>query len=250
MVAFQMSNYDINNYWKNLKINKSSVIEIYSLNFQIQFANYISEIRYHNGEDNLYLDNTATSPPYKYEIFAINIKEFNTLVVGFPFKSLAKMLIGSLMKKIEFRQNVFIKPNLNQLIKIQNKNIEFEYLDKGFRANFSSLSLILTEETNISSVNLDGDKPTESKLYKDVFLNKFDNNQCMLEKCTIKCESFQNSKSTKANVHLDINGNMKIYLHGAGKNIVSIPQLLDLFFNENCITKTSLNPLLKLNENE
>lgn len=250
MIAFQMQDYNINNYWKNLKINKSEIKEAFLLNFQIQFANYFSDIRFHNGEDNLYVENSENSPPYKYELFAINLIDYKTLIVGFPFKSLARRLIEILTNKSDFKFNIFIKPNLNQLIKIQNNNIEFEDIDKGFRANFSSLSLILTEETNISSVNLDGDRPTDSKLYKDVFLNKIENNQCMLEKCTLKCESFQDSKSTKANIHLDTHGNIKTYLHGAGRNIISIPQLLDMFFNEDCITKTSLNPLNKLNENE
>jgi hypothetical protein len=92
----------------------------------------------------------------------------------------------------------------------------------------------------------------ESPLYKTVFKNVVQENKSHLESCGLKCEVSADEElsipKTRGNVHLDHFGNMKVYVHGGGKNVFVIPYILELLRKQKCSEKTLNNPLLHLRD--
>lgn len=254
VVAYESNNnlYTLQSFWKDCGILKKENIISHDLeNFVIEQGKLVTDIKYHFGEEGFSL-NDDDKAPYKYDLFAVRLKKQNLLIFGFPFKNIAREKLQKIIgqKKILEKGN-FIKTDLNKLIKHSNKQTQFS--NDSFITHFSGVELVLTAETNISSVNLDGDMPLESNLYRNVFLDKVENNECKLEKCSLKCETIEHKSNsipkTKSNIHLDLFGNYKFYVHQSGKNIFTIPFLFEMLSKLKCLKTTLINPILRL-ENE
>lgn len=250
VVAFEVNSnlYSLQAFWRDCGVLKrNNIISNDMFNAVIEQGKLITEIRYHFGDEDFSIDGNDKAP-FQYDIFAINIKRFNILIFGFPFKAMARVFLEKMIdqKKILSKGN-FVKPDLDKLIKQSNKGLHFS--NDFFTTHFSGVELILTGETNISSVNLDGDRPLESNLYRNVFLQKVEDNECKLEKCSLKCETFDNESKnipkSKSNIHLDLFGNYKLYVHGSGKNLFTIPFLFELLAKSKCLKPSLINPIEK-----
>lgn len=253
VVAYSNKQYSIQAYWKDCKVlNKNIEVSHQMQDFLIEHGKLVTKTRYHNENGNEdFSVNGDRQPPYQYDLFAIELKKENLLVFGFPFKSIAKLLLEKIFEdNIILKRGHFLKPDLNRLIKQGNKKSEFT--SSNFTTHFSGVELILTGETNISSVNLDGDKPLDSNLYRSVFLEKVEKDECLLDKCSLKCETLQDENGevpkTKSIIHLDLFGNYKLYIHGSGKNIFTIPFLFNFLSKLKCLKETSINPIQRFKD--
>lgn len=252
LIAFKAEkDYSIKKFWDDCDVsNKSSVDSSYKIDeFEIELGKILSNLQFYNGGED-YSVNSDGNPPFQYELFAIEIKQLRLFIFGFPFKSLAKTVIESLIvEKKLLNKGSFLRTNLNKLIKINHKT---DFVNEMFSSYFSGVELTLTGDTNITSVNLDGDKPLESVLYKTVFLNKIIEDECKLEKCSLKFETTSNNNNdipkTRSNVHIDLFGNYKLYVHGSGNNIFTIPYMFNLFNSYDCLEQTLINPINRLND--
>jgi len=251
VVGYQNSKYSMQTYWKDCKVLRKNVEVSYeSSDFLIEHGNFITKYSYHNenGKEDFSINKDKTSP-FKYDLFAIELKKEKLLIFVYPFKSIASLMLERASENnLLFNRGKFMKPNLNRLIKLANKEPEFSTAN--FMTHFAGVELVLTTETNISSVNLEGDKPLDSNLYKSVFLEKVENDLCLLDRCTLKCETQPDENSdvpkTKSIIHLDLFGNYKLYIHASGRNIFTIPFLFRTLSKNKSLIETSLNPIQKL----
>ena len=252
LVALRIdSQYSIREFWNDCEISvkRKEACALENSEFIVSQNTITSDIRFYNTEDDFSINQNG-EPPFHYDIFAILLKQSNLLIVGFPFRLLAKSTIANLIShKSLLKKGNFVKANLNNLIKV---NPFTDFFEENFTSYFSSLDLTLTGDTNITSVNLDGDKPLESTLYKSVFLKLINEDECKLERCTLKCETTPNNSNniikSKANIHVDQFGNYKFYIHGSGKNIITIPYIFTMLNKYECLESTLINPINRLHE--
>lgn len=243
--------YSLRSFWKDCKIEakafSSSVYE--DDDIIVEKQSYISPIQYYFGESD-YSATRNSKPPYSYDLFAIQIKEQDIFIVGFPFKSLARDLVKTLIEEKRYKtKGSFLKPNIGKVLKDTNS----ETFGKDFvSCSFCGLSLVLTGDKNITSINLGGDNPLESALYKKNFKKMIEDNISTPEYGIIKCElsGLENGElpNTRANIHLDNFGNFKLYLHSSGKNIFTLPFLMLTLKRLKCLIPTITNPLISLED--
>ena len=231
------------------KKTKETDFSIDNDDFTIEQRSLISDFPYFTGIRDYSLKGDG-KPPYRYDLIAIEIKRQNLFVFGFPFKFLAKTIVESLIEKKKYLEKAnFFRPNLDRLIK---QSVEESFDDDYFKCHFSSLGLVLTKDLLLTSIDLGGERPMDSPLYKAVFKNIVQENQSHLESCALKCEVTVDEQKlipkTRGNVHLDHFGNMKVYVHGRGKNVFVIPFVLELLRKRKCNEKTLNNPLLHLRD--
>lgn len=252
-VAYSNQQYSIKSFWKDCKVlGKNIDVSHNSSDFTIEHGKLVTPIRFHdeNGKED-YSITKDKEPPFEYDIFAIELKSEKLLIFGFPFRSMGRYLLDKIFENnLLLKRGHFKKPDLNLLIKHANKNPEFTI--PNFTAHFSSVELILTSETNISSVNLDGDKPLQSNLYRNVFLKRVEKDKCLLDRCSLTCETFFDEAAeipkTNSITHLDLFGNFKLYIHGTGKNTFTIPFLFNFLSKNMFLRDTSSNPIHKYKE--
>jgi hypothetical protein len=253
LIAFKSDkNYSIQNFWKDCGIKADNDSESFNnSNFTIELRKTVSNIRFYNSDEDFSVNKNGEAP-YNYDILAIHLKEEDILVFGFPFKYLTKTIIDDLVLNknlLKITKGSFLKADLNKLIKI---NQETAFSDETFSCYFSGIELNLPGDSNITSVNLDGDKPLDSILYKTVFKGLINKNECLIEKGSLRCETLANELNsipkTGSNIHIDLFGNYKLYIHGTGKNIITIPFIFQLLNNYGCLETTLINPILRLKD--
>jgi hypothetical protein len=244
-------NYSLEEFWKDAKILvKNLDKKIYSSNeLKIQVGKYVTDTPLYSDGDG-YSVIEGTTPPYHYDILAMEIKTLNSFVLGFPFKTLAKIVVSNLIDKSGiFSKGSFIKPNLDKLIRINN-NDDFSY--NRYSSWCTDLTLNISSDENLSSINLDGDYPLDSALYKDVFLNLIKKKEATVDRCTLKFLTELDESGqipiTKSNIHADLFGNYKLYVHSSVKNIFTIPFLLDLLEIHDCGIPVKINPIPRIKE--
>lgn len=254
LVAFKAdSSYSIQSFWNECGIEKSKEGQItYDLpSFKIEYRKILSNIPYYNGEKD-YSVNSDGLPPFNYDMFALEIKDSQIFIFGFPFKLLAKAVLRNLIENNRLvSKGSFIKVDLNKLIKINSDKTLTEGL---FSTRFIGIELTITGDTKITSVVLDGDEPLKSTLYKETFSKLIIEDKCKVEKCSLKCETIKNDlvdiPKTKSNIHIDLFGNYKLYIHGTGNNIFTIPLIFNLLGNLDCLTSTLINPIKSLQDDQ
>ncbi len=248
LIAVQSEkNFTADNFWdqcgveqdkKNQKMHSGD-------NYTIIQKRILSNIPFYNGLTD-YSINGDDKPPYNYDMFSIELQNQNILIIGFPFKGLAVNVISRLIETYNFLNKVeFLKCDLSKLIKSNSVHISNS---EQFTSFFSGVNLKLTGDTHVTKVGLDGDRPLESTLYKDFFKERIQKDECLLDKCTVKCELIEPTLKTKSNVHIDNFGNYKLYVHGSGKNIFTIPYLFEALKDHNCLLTTITNPIPFISE--
>jgi hypothetical protein len=243
--------YSLKSFWKDCRIeSKSFPSSIYEDdNIIVEKQSFISAIQYYFGESDYSVSQNGKAP-YRYDLFAIQIKAQDIIIIGFPFKSLARNIVQTLIADKKYRtKGNFLKPNLGKVLKETNS----ESFGKDFvSCSFSGLSMVITGDTNITSINLGGDHPLESTLYKKNFKKMIDENISMPENGIIRCElsglKDDELPNTRANIHLDNFGNFKLYLHASGKNIFTLPFLMLTLKSLKCLIPTITNPLITLKD--
>lgn len=250
LVAFQSDKkYNVSNFLQDLggTITRKNNFS-HNLDFIVYEGEINSNLPYYNGEKDYSLNNNG-QPPYRYEIFAVQIYKPNIFIVAFPFKLLAKSSVNNAIeKKRLMSKGSFVRCDINKLLAGSGNR---DLSDDEFLSYFSGLDFTLTGEENISSVNLDGDKPLEANLYRQVFSKLFNAKKCHLERCSLQCKiqyDIDFLPKAKANVHIDIFGNYKLYIHGGGKNIFIIPYLFNLLNVKDCLKTTLSNPIDRLQD--
>lgn len=250
-VAFKFNKtYSAQQYWRECGETKE-VTTFESDTYKIEYANFVSHDEYYNGSKVDYSVNLNHAAPFHYDLFCIEIKQSNTFILGFPFQTLAKKIIDAFIKK-HYDDGYFVKADLRKMVKantLVNDNDEFF-------ARFSGVELKLTGDLNITSVNLDGDKPLESDLYKEYFKEHIENDNiaCKVEKCAVKLGIVSSDliPLSAANIHLDLFGNFKIYIHGSGNNVFTLPYLFEIFKSIDSLNNasSSSNPINRVKKNE
>jgi hypothetical protein len=254
MVAFKFdSKFNLRNYWRDcsFEMDGNSTVVHDSGKIRLEKHSIISDIQYYFGETDYSL-NGENEAPYRYDLIAVELKEYNIFIFGYPFKLLAKDIIKRLIEDKRYKaKGSFLKPNLDQLIKLTNSQ---DFGNEDATCYFSSLSMILTGDTKISSIDLEGDKPLESSLYRRNFKKMIDEDFSKVEKGIIKCEIEtelpDGIPKTRSNIHLDHYGNFKMYVHGTGKNVYTVPFLLTILSDFDCLQATLTNPLINLNDEQ
>ncbi|WP_316849631.1 hypothetical protein [Pedobacter agri] len=245
LIALKLNKrYTLSDYWNQCGLTDvtSKTLRYEDSNFCIEHRRIKTDISFYNGEKDFSLNGDG-NPPYSYDLFAIEMPSDSLIILGFPFKFLAKTILYDLIGKYNLLTKAsFLKCDLNKLIK---HNTDYVYSSDKFNSYFSAVDLILTGDTNITSVALDGDKPLESILYRTFFHDRVHKDECMLERCAIKCELLKDLPKTKSNVHMDITGNFKLYVHGSGNNIFTIPYLFSALNELDCLKQTITNPINK-----
>lgn len=247
------SKYSLRSFWRDCRVEvKTSVSSMYEdEEIIIEKQSFVSPIQYYFGEsDYSLLQNKAA--PFSYDLFAIQIKGQDIFIVGFPFKSLARDVVKSLIVEKRYKtKGSFLKPNLGKVL----KDTDSQNFGNGIiSCSFSWLSMVITGDTNITSINLGGDYPLESALYRKNFKRMIDENISTPENGIIRCELSGLSEgklpNTRANIHLDNYGNFKLYLHASGKNIFTLPFLILTLKSLKCLTSTITNPLISLKDEQ
>ncbi|NLU92310.1 hypothetical protein [Chitinophaga sp. Ak27] len=245
------SDYSPDLFWKDSGFSsKRKKIRSHDFNeFTVDQSRIITETSYYNGEID-YSINKNGEPPFQYDLFVIQLKKSGILVIGFPFKQLAKFIVKNLFESSIIKsKGSFAKATINKLIKINHEN---DFVYKLYSSHFSSIDLTLTGETNITSINLDGEQPLESWLYKKTFKDLIERDECKLEKCALRFTTYNADNSeipkTKSIIHVDHYGNYKLYIHGNGNNIFTIPHMFNLLKKQRCLDYTFTNPIGNINE--
>ncbi|RNC86261.1 MAG: hypothetical protein ED556_08160 [Winogradskyella sp.] len=232
------------------------------LNFEVEFSyndidnveinqlSIVSNLPFYRGEKDFSV-NSDGKAPFKYDSILINQKSLGISMLCLPFKLLAKVIVEKLINDHNvLAKNNFVKVDLNKLIKSNHNHTD--YYTEDLTYFFSSINLTLKEESTLSSVKLDGDKPIDSSLYKEVFKNKINDGKCSLEKCVLKLNTSisenSNVPKTKAAVHIDTFGNYKLYVHTSGNNTVTLPLLFENLEQMGCLNYTPINPIKNLKE--
>ncbi len=251
LIAFKVDNeYNTSSFWKDcgFSIDKKSISNYEVKDFKIEKQCIITPKAYHTGDKN-YSVNKYPDPPFNYDVFVLTLKKLKILIFGFPFKSLASIIMENLINRDLIAKGNFVKADINKLIKINHNS---DFINDSYSAHFVGLELTLTGDTDLSTVYLDGDSPLQSSLYKNVFLKLIDDNKSKLDNCTIKFETFTIKKEitpkSKANLHIDLFGNYKFYVHLNGNNLFTIPYLFDLLNEKDCLLSASQNPLKNLKD--
>lgn len=254
IVAFKFeSKFTIRNFWKDCDINlvsqKPAVHDSDEVRIEQIWMN--SEKQYYFGEID-YSVNQNLKAPYRYDLFAIELKRQNVFIFGFPFKSLAKELMRKLTEERNYKtKGAFLKPNLGKLIRDTNSQDFGNDLGTGY---FSSLSITITGDQNITSIDLGGDRPLESSLYKKNFKRLIEEEQSHVEKGIVRCQTTDDEMigipRTRSNIHLDHFGNFKMYVHGSGKNLFTLPFIFTALKATKCLQNTLTNPLINLNDEQ
>ncbi len=252
VIAFKNENNFFNNsLLKKLNITVEKTFEDIS-NVEIKQMSIVSSIPFYRGEQDFSLHGDGKAP-FKYDMVLINLNKLNISLVCFPFKYLTKIIIKSLVQDYNIlSKNNFIKIDLNNFIKSNQDHTD--YYGDDITYFFSSINLVLTEESSLSSVKLVGDKPLDSSLYKNIFKDKINDDKCKLEKCVVKSNTSVSEQEvipkTKSAIHIDSFGNYKIYIHSTGKNIITIPLLFKHINDLNCLIETPINPVNNLKDEE
>lgn len=232
-----------------MQINKTDNYFSDNSLFRIEKQSVVSNVPYYSGNAD-YSVNGDKRPPFQYDLIALEIKDQNILVMGFPFKYLAREIVNKLIKDKKYlSKGGFVKPNLDKLLK---ESTVSDFSDDAYSFHFSSLGLTLTGDTNMTSIDFGGDRPLDSPIYKKLFKDVIQKKQAILENCGLKCEinadEEENIPKTRGNVHLDHFGNLKTYIHGSGKNVFVLPYIFSLLKNHKCVDTTLVNPLLHLQD--
>ncbi|MDL5051914.1 hypothetical protein QQ054_38570 [Oscillatoria amoena NRMC-F 0135] len=189
-------------------------------------------------------------PPFQYTVFIVGIPNSEILVLGFPFKSLAKEITNKLsLDRNLLKSGSYLKPRFDDLILLD----ESKFTNDDWLMNFSSLDLELGGESDVSSVRLSGDRPINSTLYKKTFLSLIKKDECSLTGCSLKCQVVSSEylvTRSRANIHVDLYGNYKFYVHTSGRNVNTIAYLFIFLKKYNCIKSTFINPINKLKDND
>jgi len=168
--------------------------------------------------------------------------------------------VNNLMSKLNVRKGLdFQKADITSLILAGDDGI-----GEGdpFRAGVVELQVVNTKDPSLSSVTLGGDDPLKSRLYEG-FLHKSitkDRKTIFPERCVLACE-LQRPRDTsgqivgskgniRSRVRMDIFGNFKFYAHKGAENIIIIPYLLRELDAMKCLKGVSINPLLRLSEED
>lgn len=249
------SNYTIDNYWRDCKEQKPIEKAVTKLidDYEVSHYKYITDISHHRGTNRVFSYNTEKNKrgeliqekPYCYDLFAIRMSQSNIMILVFPFKELAEVILERLRGRKVMILADFIKPVLTSLLMIGHSE---EFKGNEYTSRFSSVDLTLGNNPNLTSVCLTGDRPLETKIYKDIF-KRIVGKESTLDKCALKFESDQPApglaKST-ANIHMDRFGNYKFYLHASSNNLLSLAALFRLLESYDCLEFTSSNPLNRI----
>ncbi len=212
----------------------------------------ISNIPFYRGEQDFSVKGNNMAP-FKYDSMLINLVKLKISILCLPFKLLTKVVIESLINNHKLlSKNTFVKVDLDKLIKSNDEHTD--YVDNDISYFFSSVNLTLTEESALSSVKLDGDKPLDSMLYKSIFKEKILEGKCKLEKCILKSSTSISNKpnipNTKSAMHVDKYGNYKFYMHSTGNNITTVPLVFEHINKMECLIETPINPVNNLKEDK
>jgi len=251
LIAFKYeSEYSTQSFFKDCGVKKSDVQRSYDDDgLVIEHGKIVSSMRFYNGNQDYSINGNGLAP-FQYDIVAIDMQKLKIIAFGFPFKLLARTITDNLLnnKKLLLRGR-FYKPLLNKLIGLYNTS---KITNKNFSTIFSGVELQLSGDPNLRAVSLYGDAPLESNVYKKIFLELIDNEECKLERCSMRFETDsdiqRNLPKTRSNVHLDLFGNYKLYIHQSGKNIFTIPIVFSLLEKYKCLELTSTNPIIRLHD--
>jgi hypothetical protein len=220
--------------------------------FNLVQLSILTDTRYHAGEFDYSL-NKDNKPPYKYDFILIENSKNDILILCLPFKNLMKNICFELELNYEIlSQSNFLKVDMNKLIKSNTGHTDYIFKNNHFY--FGGIFLSMAGDSYLSTVKLEGDKPLDSEIYKDYFINKINKLECKLEKCILKCsvELVQDSQisNARSSIHFDKYGNYKLYIHANGANLITIPALFDFLHDINCIIETPNNPVNYINSEE
>lgn len=254
LVAFKRDNFfSIKNFYNNCGFERSSHFHSsHEFNdFRIDHQRIISNEPFHIGDRDFSIENNG-KPPYNYDLFVVEIKKLNILIFGFPFKLLALTITNKLINDYNLLLNgSFVKLNLDKLVKNYHNS---DFITDFISVKFTGIEFTYIGDPKLSGVHLVGDNPLRSNLYKNVFVDLLNDNLCKIECCNLKCDTFKKEEldipKTKSNMYVDLFGNFKIYLHGSGNNILTIPWIFDLFNENDCMITTLSNPINKLKDDQ
>ena len=244
-------NYSLNEYWRQIGFNFSDNLNksISRDNFLIEQKRIISKKRYHFSELDLSI-RIGDNDNFFYDLFAINLKNENIILLGFPFKNLAEAILNKLIEqKNLLKECSFIKPNITSILLDDNKK---DLLEDDFTSKF--IGVEFKYATEISYLVLNGDNPLESSIYTDLINRHLKTNTCQASGCIIKFETLVKDSDlipkTRSNIHVDVFGNYKLYIHGSGNNIFTLPFLFKVFSSNESLSLTSINPIkhIKIDE--
>jgi hypothetical protein len=206
---------------------------------------------YHTGSEDFSFDNNGVAP-FIYDFLLLELLKEKITFLCFPFKKLSKDVITELLlKQSLLKYGKFLKVDLNKLLK---EDTPTNYLTENISYFFNSVELGLLGELDLSTVKLEGDKPLNSSLYKEVFKEKIFSDSVRVEKLGLKSNSAisTNDSIPKVNssIHFDNYGNYKIYVQSSCENIITVPLIFSSLIERDCLVETSNNPTLALSKNE
>jgi hypothetical protein len=248
--------YSLNEFWNQtgspiIQIKQTDDFNVSDI--EIQHKRIKSNIPYPRGK---LLEATSISGngsgPYIYDILAVRTTFDNEsyFALAFPFHALARDILEKAINTHNLRHKCnILKVNLPALI--LNKDLQFSAGE--FRTNVSGLQVIISDDPALSSLSIGGDNPMESAIYKNYLDDPIKKGKMIVDQCILKCEFelqetnlklYQRKK--RAQIHIDAFGNFKFYMHINGDNFITIPYLIQRLKQLNCLSSTSINPLIRL----
>lgn len=237
--------YSSQSFWRDCpEVSRRGIEVIDAELFSVEIGDFQSNFRYHSGEDS-YSNEGNDNPPFYYKVIVITNKLNNQIFLAFPFRAMAKNIITKLIEKKNLKQKCnFLTIDLDKLLRIGSEKSLL--VNDFFSVNFASIELSLNGETRIKAIKIDGERPLDSELYKDVFLQKVMDRTCGLLKCILKClviEDHLGIPRTRSHIHMDKFGNNRFYIHATGNNIFTVPILFEMLKKMKCLKSSNINPL-------
>lgn len=218
-----------------------------------QHLHVSSDHRYDRGNFDRVSDETP-GPPFLYDAVLVESRDKDIVCLGFPFRKLAVRVVNILVEDFNILSfSKFIKVDMQVLIDLFDAHTDFVEEESKNHYFLAGVDLSLSGETYLSSVRLAGDKPLDSKLYKEYFKNRVKRKLSRLERCILKGEISYPEGATRpavSSLHVDKFGNYKLYVQSQARNLPTIGVIFDFLHKQKALVPTLNNPVWHILEDQ
>jgi hypothetical protein len=259
-VLVKSSGLTLSAYWRKLseigEVERPHVrTPVESQLFSLEHRKLRLEVPFARGATSEYLSERGNGrPPFFYDLFAgkMEFKGESYLLLGYPFSSLALMIVGSLEEHGFSKDAEYQNVNLPKWLSAKNRPFKrFE----GLNSNVVSVQFVVTGDESLTGVRLGGPDPFSAEIYKEYLQPKFEGGSLVPDLCVLASdrqadERMPMEKMLYSRLHIDKYGNFKFYMHAGCSNVTLLPYVVGQIRVAGCLGAVSKNPIEKAAQGE
>ena len=207
--------------------------------------------------------------PYQYDIFLITRFVSGSLYhsIFFPFNRLGRDIMTLLQNQAGILENSsYLGVNINSLVRAYERKLHYlkkESYKSGSNAKKKKSRVQFKEEANciytkinavdirlkgdssVSSVNLSGDEPLTSPIYKKYLRSKLRRNVYTASSCVVSCKTDRKNAEIEpmhGRIYFDLNGNYRLYMHHNASNVQILTHLIPIIVGTKSYCPIVKNP--------